>query len=80
MKKAPRDGGAEVRRGRTNERAGLPAPATLFAASPVDRNAAATEGYFLREELIANRPLRLANADNKNSHRVEIEVGLRLIG
>ena len=55
-------------------------PATLSAASPVDRNDAATGGYFLREKLIAKRPLRLANADNKNSHRAEIEVGLRLIG
>ena len=64
------------RRGRTIERTGW-APRN---ASPVDRNAAATEGYFLREKLIAKRPLRLANADNKNSHRAEIEVGLRLIG
>jgi hypothetical protein len=55
-------------------------PSMLFAGLPVDRNAAAMGGYFLRRKLIAKRPLRLANADNKNSPRAEIEVGLRLIG
>ena len=44
------------------------------------RNAAASGGYFLPRKLIAKRPLRLPNADNKNSHGPGTEIRLHRIG
>jgi hypothetical protein len=45
------------------------------AGSREDRNAAC--GYLLHQGLIAKRPFRLAKDDNRDSHRVETELGLR---
>jgi hypothetical protein len=51
-----------------------------FSRVPLDRNAAARGGYFLRRKLIAKSPLRLAKDDKRNSHKAVMEVGLHLIG
>jgi hypothetical protein len=70
-------------------------PATLVAGSPVDRNTRASawagrlsahsDGQrrrylLLTQSLNDKSPLRLAMDDNRNSHRAETELGLRLIG
>jgi hypothetical protein len=93
--KAPRVGGAEVKRGRTNEGTDwLKArPAMLVADLPVNRNASQPGAdrlsahsderqlrYFLvTQKFKAKSLLRLAMDDSKNNHKAETEVGLRLI-
>jgi hypothetical protein len=70
-------------------------PGTLVAGSPVDRNTRASawtgrlsahsdgwqRRYFLLEQRLRDKSLlRFAMDDNKNNHRAESELGLRLIG